>query len=100
MELISKNTFLRKGTPVYIKHPTITSCVTSTNLDTIKLIYKNEETIKMPNLKNILSTMHYRDQITVSLFYWAANKYYSILNLNTLKLYKRNYEGEVGINKS
>ncbi|MGJ8761881.1 MAG: histidine kinase [Polaribacter sp.] len=99
-KLVSEKTSLKKGTPVYLKHPAITSYVTSTNLDTIKLTYKNGNIKKVPNLKNILTTVHYRGQITDSLFYWTADKYYSILNLNTLKLYKRNFEDEVGINKS
>ncbi|WP_082864244.1 sensor histidine kinase [Polaribacter atrinae] len=98
--LLHVNNSLKNKPSLYIKHPTITAFETGTALDTIKVIYKNGQIKKVANLKSILTSIHYRGQITDNLFYWTTDKEYSILNLNTLKLYKRNFKDEIGIEKS
>lgn len=84
----------------YIKHHTVSSYKTNAMLDSISVQYKNNKTIKSFGFRDVLKRLHIRGQITDSLFYWVNDKQYSILNLNTLKLYKRNFKDEIGIAQS
>ena len=85
----------------YIEHPTISSIRISNNFNTVSIISKNGKRNKVVgNIKEILNTIHYRGQVTDSLFYLVGDKNYSILNLNTAKVYTRNLKKEIGIEKS
>lgn len=97
---ISNQTSLNKTNNFYIEHPIIISLETSVASGTFKIVYKNGKKKNIKNGKNILNSINYRGQITDSLFYWTGEKEYSILNLNTAKIYRRNFKDEIGIDNS
>lgn len=84
----------------FIKHKNIGYLQINTNQDTLFLKDKNDKTIKQFNIKDIISKIHKRGQLTDSLFYWIANDRYKILNLNTLNLIERNLKDEINIKTS
>ncbi len=84
----------------FINHPTIASFKTTELLDSVFVQDKNNKTIESYDFKNVLNRIHKRGQITDSLFYWVNDKQYSILNLNTLKLYNRNFKDELALEQS
>ncbi|MCX7549872.1 histidine kinase [Xanthomarina sp. F2636L] len=88
------------ATNSYIEHPIVSSFKTTEFLDSVFVQDKNNKTIKSYDFKNVLNRIHKRGQITDSLFYWVNDKQYSILNLNTLKLYKRNFKDELKFEQS
>ncbi|HLV39148.1 sensor histidine kinase [Xanthomarina sp.] len=88
------------ATNSYIEHPTVSSFKTTELLDSVFVQDKNDQTIKSYDFTNVLNMIHKRGQITDSLFYWVNDKQYSILNLNTLKLYKRNFKDELALEQS
>ncbi|AUC77035.1 histidine kinase [Olleya sp. Bg11-27] len=88
------------GTNSYIKHKTVLGYKTNVALDTVFIQDKNDHTIKKFHFNSIIDKLHVRGQITDSLFYWVNDKQYNIFNLNTLKLYKRNFKEEIGLAQS
>ena len=63
------------------------------------IIYNNKEKLlKKNSIKNdFKDIIKVRGQITDSLFFWASNKGYSILNLNNLILKQHTFKEEIGI---
>ncbi|MCI2228312.1 histidine kinase [Polaribacter sp. MSW13] len=98
-KLLLSNNLLKNKPKIYIKHPNIAFLDSSTNLDTVKIIYQNGKTKVLTGLGNIKNPIN-RGQITDSIFYWVGEKKYTILNLNTSKIYSRNYKDEIGLEKS
>ncbi|WP_452228558.1 histidine kinase [Lacinutrix sp. MEBiC02404] len=84
----------------YIKHPTVLNYKTSSLLDSVVIQDKTNKTVKTFGFGDVLKKNHIRGQITDSLFYWVNDKQYNILNLNTLKLHKKYFKDEIGIEQS
>ncbi|MWW25655.1 sensor histidine kinase [Algibacter lectus] len=84
----------------YVKHAKVSSFTTNTAKDSIFIRDKNKTVIEGFEFKDVLENKNVRGQITDSLFYWVNNKEYAFLNLNTLKLYRRNFKNEINIETS
>ncbi|RBP27760.1 two component regulator with propeller domain [Oceanihabitans sediminis] len=97
-----KNNHLGDSIPTknYIKHPVVSSIKTTELLDSVFIHDQSSKIVKSFDFGDMLVQIHKRGQITDSLYYWVNDKQYAILNLNTLKLYKRNFKNEIGLDKS
>ena len=82
-------------------HKKLKSFSLSLKYDTLNLFNKNNLIIKSITFKDKLcSSNAYRKQLNDSLYIWASLKDYTILNLNTLKIYKYSYKNEIGLESS
>lgn len=99
-KLISKNTINNIDYQVfyYIEHSTISALEVTFN--SLNMVYKDKKKKSIKNVHYIKKGMQVRGQINDSLFYWSGAKDYVILNLNTAKIYKRNFKDEIDIDKS
>ena len=65
---------------------------------TLTIYNNNEKLLKKISIKNdFKDIIKVRGQITDSLFFWASNKGYSMLNLNNLVLKQHTFKEEIGL---
>lgn len=97
---ILSNNMYSKTAKSYIEHSKIAALETTSGSDSIRIVYKNGAKVNVENVRNILNTIHYRGQVTDSLYYWTTDTEYSILNLNTAKIHRRYFKDEIGLDKT
>ncbi|WP_343329452.1 sensor histidine kinase [Polaribacter staleyi] len=98
-KLLLGNNSPKNKSKIYIHHPLVSYLKNTPTLDSVEIIYKSGKIKEISGLKKITNPIN-RGQITDSLFYWVGDKEYSILNLNTSKVYNRNYKDEIQLEKS